>query len=575
MKKTLSVLLALSMLIALFSPVFASETVSEPAGAEAAVIVPGVIETMLMIDPAAGRSGRFYQPVTEVYKGLIKELVLGAFKAMFLFSYDTLTDAVLQLEDAALRNLTMNPDGTSKFDIKTPVSGAAESSYAAMRRNGTWDAVDYGAQIAPSLAAEIGEENVFVFAYDWRLGSPTLTERFRDFLSEVKALTGCEKVHVYSDSYGCQIVAMYLYKYGGGEDFDRIVFDSPAWTGTALFKNVMAESKKTLHFNLTDGARVLLNFAEIEEDYARLMKLVPDRIVQHIAFAMLRSAMEKYLLAAPGLWCCCSVREYEEMKAKYLDPAANAAVIREVDEAQYGVMRHIPEVLADAQAAGISVSVIMNEGTPLLAGKNVNGDGVVDAASGSGGECLPLGETFTDGRSGAHVSPANDYDLTNAFLPERTWVFYGQTHGQSNWDDVSQQLVLKLMLTDDLLTVDSDPMFPQFSDSHCPTSDVSLRLTGRGGSELRSSEGAVQAVIRNDSEKNEITLTGVTVCGLPYTVSPAAGRLKPGETKTVSLWPLPGAAAPANGTIRITYIEKDYLTFAKTRTQYFKLSEIH
>ena len=567
MKKVFAGFLSFLLLFSLCAPAFAAEPVS--GAGEAAIIVPGVIETMLTTDPSAGRAGRFYHPVTQMYKGELKNLALGALKALFLFSYDTLTDAVLRMEDAALQNLAVNPDGTSVYDIYPPVSGAAESSYAAMLENGTWDAVDYGAQIAPDLAEAIGAENVFVFDYDWRLGSPTLTEQFRAFLAEVKALTGCEKAHIYCDSYGCQIVAMYLYKYGGAADIDRIVFDSPAWTGTALFKRVFAESKKDLHFNLTDGVRVLLNFVGVEEDYVRLTKLLPDRIVQHVAFAAVQNCMQKYLLPAPGLWCCCAVGEYEEMKAKYLDPVANAAVIREVDEAQYGVMRHIPDVLAQAEADGIAVSVIMNEGTRLMLGENINGDGVVDAASGSGGECLPLGETFKDGRTGPHISPADDYDLTNAFLPERTWVFYGQTHGQSCWDEASRPLVLKLMLTDEIESVNSDPAFPQFCLSRCPAYDVSL-LPETGGCTLLPDTGAVRAEICNDSEKNGITVTGVTVCGLPYAVSPALCTLAPGESKTVTLTPLKKDAAPGYGRICVSYIEKDYLTFAKTRTMYFK-----
>ena len=569
MKKLFAVLLAFLSLAAFLPPASAESAAN---GTEAAIIVPGVIETMLTTDPAAGRDGRFYAPVKAAIAKELGNLLSGAVRAHFFGRNDALTEAALRLEDAALGQLKMGPDGVPTYSLTTPVSGAAQSAYAAMLKSGIWDEVRYGAQIAPALAERIGPENVFVFTYDWRLGSPTVAARFDSFVEEVKALTGCERVNVYSDSYGCQIVAYYLYALDGARNVGRAVFDSPAWTGTALFRGLMDENEDTFRFNLIDGADTLLNFLQVETDLKPLLRLLPDRNVQRVAFAMVRHAWDEYLRTAPGLWCCCAAEDYEEMKARFLDPAENAAVIAEADMAQYGVMRHIPEALAAAEAAGVKLSVIMNEGTRLFAGVNVNGDGVVDAAHGSGGECLPYGQTFTDGRSGARVSPANDLDLTNAFLPDRTWSFYGQTHGQSYWDDASCALVVKLLLTDEIATVDSDPRFPQFSAAHCPAYDVSLRLNGRGGCTLRPDEGAVQAVIRNDSEKNCVLLTGVKLNGLGYSVSRAAALLRPGETKTVTLTPDAGAAAPAYGSAEISYVEFDSLPLRKTRTQYFSVA---
>ena len=529
MKKLVAVFLALVTVFSFLTPAAAASMPGKPPeNTQAAIIVPGVIETMLMTDPTGGKENRFYAPLLHLDASVIRDFSVGAFKALFFYDYDTLTDAALKITDAAIGNFSMEPDGTSTYELYTPVSGAEESSYAAMTESGKWADVWYGAQIAPALAEKIGGGNVFVFTYDWRLGSPTITERFAAFLAEVKATVGCDKVNVYCDSYGCQVVSSYLYTHGY-EDIARIVFDSPAWTGTRLFKCLMADNEEDLYFHLADGAEVLLDFLTIETDLRPLLNLLPDRIVQHVACEIIKHAMDSILRTAPGLWCCCSINDYEGMKAKMLDPVENAAVIAEVDKAQYGVMRHVPEILAAAEEAGIKMAVIMNEGAPLMAGDKINSDGVIDAAGGSGGTCLPLGETFTDGRNGPHVSPANDYDLTDAFLPDRTWVFYGQLHGQSAWEDEASELVTQLMLTDGPETVFSDPRFPQFSDSHCPSYDVSLRLTDRGGCVLR-----------------------------------------PGETKTVTLTPKDGAYESAFGKIEISYIEFEYLPLTKTRTQYFR-----
>ena len=64
-------------------------------------------------------------------------------------------------------------------------------------------------------AAEIGEENVFVFLYDWRQNPVDLAEKLSIFIEDAKELTGADKVSVYTNSYGAQVASAYLYQKNG------------------------------------------------------------------------------------------------------------------------------------------------------------------------------------------------------------------------------------------------------------------------------------------------------------------------------------------------------------------------
>ena len=569
MKKMICLILCLILTALCCVPAAAQDASAENAQVRPVIVIPGICESMLVLDKGAENETKYYQPVTWIFNDVKKDLIVGALKSLFLFSYKDLTETGVYVGGESIKLLEMDADGKSVYNISPAVVGAAESSYAAIRRNGRWGTVDHGAHIVPFIADRIGEENVFFFCYDWRLGAITLADQLRGFIDEVREQTGSEKVDIYCNSYGSTITAQYI-DGNGGAALGRVLFCSPAWSGSEVFTKLFPENKNDFQLNPGPMARIILRLGMHEMYIESLLKLVPARIIKNVGYPMVMELMDRYLMTAPGIWCLCKTKDYEAMKARFLDPVKNAAVIEECDAVQYGVMSHIPETLARAKADGVRVAVLMGNGIELAAGSKINGDGLVDAAGAVGGEGTPLGETFGDGRTGKHISPSNDLDLTNAFLPENTWIVREMTHGQSYWDNDTLELTMKLLLTDDLDSVDSDPAFPQFTDSHCPGDDLSIRLETRADNYLRPADGKIRATLRNDSLEHEIYVTGVTACGIPYAVSPVSCKLMPGESKQITLTPLTKSLrTPAIGKINVTYIEKDFMSFAKSRSFHY------
>ena len=533
-----------------------------PEAKQAVVFVPGVIESMLMLDKGTDRERPFYQDALKLVKRRIGGFLAGSAQALLFRRYDRLNGFGESLSEAAFGALFQRPDGTSVHTLSPVISGAAESSYEAILAADRWKDVGYGARIAMEVAPRVGGDNVFVFCYDWRRGVVKVAEDLSRFLTEVREKIGDKELALCGCSYGCQVIAQYLY--AGGEKPARIVFNAPAWRGTALFRELQQTDKSRFFFNAPAAARVLTRFAGWELYPEPWAKLLPQRLVNVLAYATVRRSLSGGLLYCPGLWSCCAVDDYEEMKRILLDPEKSAPLIEETDAAQYGVMRRIPEVLADARKAGVGLWAVMNDGTPLMAGQGYDGDGVIDVTSGSGGLCLPEGQTArTD--PGRRVSPTGRCDLTDALLPDRTWVIRGQVHGQSWWDDASRGLIADLLLTGQPETVDADPARPQFMDALCPADGVSLRFEEGASCLLDFSGGPVKAVIRNDSPRKRVLLLSVEAREGACRITDAKGLLHPGQSRPVTLTPAEDAAASVYGSVVIRFVKSDPLPLIHTR----------
>ncbi len=275
------------------------------------------------------------------------------------------------------------------------------------------------------------------------------------------------------------------------------------------------------------------------------------------------------------------MEQYETAKAKYLDPVNNAKMIEKAD-AQHAVMARTGEILRGVDRYGTRVYAIMNEGCELVTSHG-SGDVLVDGKSGTGGVCLPIGEHFGDDYTPErtvcqdpahdHVSYTGSLDLTNAYLPDNTWVFYGQMHGQNYWDERAKELSIKILTTEEIVDVYSDPAYPQFSETGMTVSDVSLTLKDSPESVLRPADGAVQAVLKNHSRFHTMHVKAIEIDGLPYKIDRTNVLLLPGEEKAVTLTPTGKTAATRYGSVTLQYDEIPNLKLHKSRTQFFEIAD--
>ncbi len=576
MKKLLCVLLCAILLVA--SVPFAAAAEDEPAAdALPVILIPGLCENALIRDKGEKSESQIWFPIKAVMRGLLRhtgELLADIIKQ----DVDALGELAVNFVYEVAEPIRLNPDGSSYYDVSPVVSTAEESSYNALKKSGKLALVTYGTSTLKAVADEIGGDKAFVFQYDWRMSPFGIAEDLHTFIQDVKALTGSEQVNISGTSFGSEILATYLYLYGEEGDLHRVLMNSPAYAGSRIFREMMAAEEPT-HIDYEGALNNLLGNYGVELELGYLLKLLPEGAADRIVYEVVDRFIKTYYLPSVSFWGVCPHEDYEEMKALLLDPVENAEMIEEADRVQYEVVANIREILQGAKNYGTDVCIIMNEGCRLLTSHG-SGDLLVDAANGTGGECLEIGEHFADDyaperlvcadENHDHVSFAGSLDLTNGYLPENTWVFYGQMHGQNYWDANARPLTLKLLTTDEITDVHSDPAFPQFRENAMAVSDVLIEIKDRPSAVLSPADGSVTAVVRNLSHIYPQRIKSITLDGIPYILDRDALLLMPGMTAEITLTPT-GGEAKKYGSLTIEYDEVFNIKLHKSRTQYFEV----
>ena len=419
-----------------------------------------------------------------------------------------------------LDNISMTPDGSSKYNI-TPFPNTVETASVAYI-NEEWDG-DYLPIAERDLIADMCQtvpaDNIFIFNTDWRRSQITNSKHLSDFIDEVLAYTGSDKVDIYSLSHGGQLTATYLYYYGTQDKVDNVVMNSPAIGGSSLVMELLGSDP--IAFNLEE----LLRFAGImlhaEIDLRWVAKLLPAEFFNSLAKTAFNEVLLPYAVYFGSVWDLMDIETYTALRDVYLDPVENAQIIDKADKLHYDCMANIGEGLRRARESGVNINIIAGYGTKLGTGAEIDTDYIIDTVNTTGANVAPFGERFTDGYrqlntscknfAHNHISPTRTVDASCAFLPENTWYIYGQYHTQGWWDDYARPLLLELLFTDNIKDVYSNPKFPQFEIAQNPLDGIYAAFEGKasGSFDLKSDT----LVLRNLSKSYRINVSQITING--------------------------------------------------------------
>ncbi len=580
MKKALSLCLCAAILLCAAPAVAAVSSVKTAPEADGypVILLPGLLENKLIRDKGEKTEKTIWFPFGRAVAVGLRNIV-NIVRYLAFNDTEGIRTLAPKIVYDVVEPLRMNPDGTSYYNISTVVSAASESSYNALKKAHKLIDVTYGTTLLKDVAKIVGGDRAFIFQYDWRMSAIDVADDLHAFIRDVKAMTGSDKVNISGTSFGSEVLLCYLDKYGSEGELHHVLMNSPAYGGSNIFLEMLSTENPS-HINYENVLNMLLCNYGVEAEIGYLLNILPEGEVDLIFQSVTDDYIKPYLLPSVGLWGCCSTKQYETAKARFLDPVKNAKLIEKVD-AQQAIMARTGEILRNVGRYGTHIYAIMNEGSELVTSHG-SGDVLVDGSSGTGGVCLSIGEHFDDAYvpertickdpAHDHVSYTGSLDLTNAYLPENTWVFYGQMHGQNYWDERARALTMKILTTEEIEDVYSDPAFPQFSETGATVSDVSLTLQGSPESVLHPAAGAVTAVLRNHSRFHAMRVKAIELNGLPYTVDRTSVLLLPGEEKTVTLTPTGKPAAGRYGSVTLRYDEIPNLKLHKSRTQFFEVA---
>ena len=423
-----------------------------------------------------------------------------------------------------MEKLTMNDDGASKYNVDAKPHGAYDSRWDRMVERGQ-EKLNNQRPITQSLTGYIPADHIYVFASDWRLSHIQTVDALHAFIREVKAQSGHDKVSLFGVSYGGQLAAAY-FTYYGGADIDRAVLHSPAIRGSQLVVDLM--ENEPFEFDLVSALDLAAVFLQRELSIAQRVPDVSMEQLNDILVRILRAHLQPLVMRFGSLWDLVPMEEYDRMKAKYLDPVKNAALIERADKIHYDMMPNIGETLRDMQKEGVKIAIISGYGVPLASKNQINADFIIDVGSITGAATRRLDSSELFDVTQEHVSPDGSIDAAGAYLPTHTWFFHKQYHAMAAWDAYASELYCKWLFTDEIQDVYTSPEYPQFRESCNPSDGLEARFSESVSGYLTAEDDTL--LLRNLS-KYDISLVSLQAEGLRFEV-PMVGRIvvAPGET---------------------------------------------
>lgn len=461
-----------------------------------------------------------------------------------------------------------NPDGTSKKNVRPVLFDAEVTSDKYL--NETYPDGDYRVELDMTRAFDelIGEENVFYFNCDFRMSAVNCAQVLDEYITQVKAYTGKEKVNIVAVSHGGLITSTYLALYMHKQDVSNVVMDEPALEGAYMAADFLNNS-------ISLDEESLINYLEYhsqsETDFDGIFKSQPLDFVDEAASTIVPYAIESVKFWG-SLWDFVPLCEYEKLKKIHLDPVESTELIAQSDYVHYEIMGNYREIFQKAKDLGMSVNIIAGAGHRIITGTGELSDGIITVSSSTGATCAPYGKRFADGYVQAEatgdgmISPWMNIDASTCYLPDNTWFVNGLYHGMEFWDEYSRSLLLKLATTSEPFDVHTDSYYTRFHDTTSVTASVFSAFDKSEKGHITSEDKSL--IIRNISSKHSMAVLSVKCDGIDVDFDWDMKLIKPGESTTAFLnGKLPEGTTYAQ--VTVTYFLLGSVTPFNQRKQIF------
>lgn len=465
--------------------------------------------------------------------------------------------------------LRCNDDGTSAYPLHVLSTDAAVTNTANLNEMFPDGSHTYELEIQTELKKYFEPSRIYNFMCDFRMGAEFCAGMLRDYIDSVLEHSGAEKVNIYSLSHGGQITATYLTLYGDDNKVDNVVMTSPAIGGAGIAYDPFAGE---IDFDEETLIRFIEQGVMIEEDINWLLKANWLGILDDILYAV-----KPYFYQIMGnwgsIWDFMPAKNYEDAKKTLLNESQHAGLIAKTERFHYEILPKVGERLNFLRDTyGMNISVIAGYGNRIISGMNEDSDSIITLSSATGATTPPFGQRFADGYRQINdcggrykVSPDMTVDASTCYLPDNTWFIKGMFHAFVVFDDYTMELVMKLLLTDEITDVYSDPAFPQFRDSTSRNNSIWAHFDNNTSGYINSD--SKKLVVTNICADSNINITAVVCKGLDlhFKVDPTA-KLAPGESIELEFTGEIPQVSGKQADITVYYLA-DNLTPAGYRTQ--------
>lgn len=476
MKKAVSVLLAVLMLLTLVVPAVAAEDVYP------VVYIEGQGNSLYRPDGSQiyGLEVEVMDVVKNNLKDLLKEYGLGMISGDYSTYNDKLYDTIAPLyKDVKLDNNGQVTDGS------------APSPNRNWRNNIN--------NIANTINTTTGTAPVYRWVYDWRLSPLTLADELDGVIDAVLAKTGKAKVNIISRCLGCNIAYAYLYNYGT-DKVNSCVFYAPMIDGIGVM-NALFTGNITIEAGALDR---FISYFQNEKDFIIRDEETTDlvmttlslfdqigvlgvgtdfaeKIVGNVKDDVIPRIVKDSFATFPSYWSMISPAYVDDAKAFVFKDceAEYAGLIDQIDAYK--------DIALDAHAFlksienDVQIGVITKYGFPcfplsedaaqesdVYVTAGLASFGATVASSGAKLDSKYIKAKTADGK-GDYISADGKIDASTALFPDTTWFIKDLEH--KAFPDCVNDLMVAFVNTPGM-TVKTDAKFTQFLQ-FTPTNDES------------------------------------------------------------------------------------------------------
>ena len=424
------------------------------------IIIPGFGQSKAELFDENGSSVRQVWPLKTDAKEMAKRILAPYLKTVLARRDRGFTDRVNELFSEVLEPLSTDENG----EMRHPMRAVA---YSDSLKDSPEKVRNYIYKLVPvaSLAKEIGEENIFFFAYN-AFEDPFLTaQRLDGFISDVKKETGSAKVDLLTFSMGGMISTAYLDRYGSKGEVGKVFYLAAAMRGSLLQADIFER-----HFDKKQGYSLLEFFASKKagDTFRKVLAFVPWEVRYGVLYRSFDAIIETGMLNSPGMWALMPVERYRELSEKFISDERHT-LLKEKTDRFFAAQTRLPETLEALQKQGMRFYAACGCGLRMIelsASDEVNSDTILAVGSPSlGAVAAKRGETLDEhGRDAAFLSPDRTIDASACMLRDTTWFFEGVSHRALSRSAKVGELIRRAFTDEGFTDVQSDKDFPRFME---------------------------------------------------------------------------------------------------------------
>lgn len=470
MKKAVSILLSLVLILSLAVPALASEKEAADYDGYPLVIVKGIDFGGLYYEDGTPAIGVSLPDILGFIRNYLGDRFIDKNK-------DALNENALELVENIFAPISNDKDGNS---INTLYYDRYDGSMANhLEKMSEWGDTSEEA-FAKTAINKIGAKNVYFFTYDWRKSARELAGELSDFVDNALNDSGKDKVNVAAASMGGMVTTAFMYYNNGSARINNLTYISSAHNGTYSCGDPMngniyfdadllyAQAEKSMGKNIV--MNMFLRICKAVGIFDIAAALV-NKFVENNRDIVYNDVLRDNFGTLMGFWALCPDDTFdsgvEVMFSGYED---QYPVLMEKLADTREFLFSTEETIDSAFADGVNITFTSCYGSPLAPvyeRANQQGDGVLETYLTSNfATTSKIGETLSEQQIAAadtvYLSPDKTVDATTALYKDVTWFIKDAAHVPTTTDGEFSEFALWLVLADGQYNVLTDERYPQF-----------------------------------------------------------------------------------------------------------------